>query len=151
MFRVVDGALKKGEKVRFLASSAEHDVTEVGVMQPNQVPVPILQAGEVGYLNGSSQVAKTNAGAVATGKGLIMVAAETVLTGNSGTWALWGKIAATGLTVGAPYYVSLVDGGITDTPPDATIGNCVRIIGHAWSATVLYFRPDQSFIEILPT
>lgn len=53
MFRVVDGALKKGEKVRFLASSAEHDVTEVGVMQPNQVPVPELQAGEVGYLWGN--------------------------------------------------------------------------------------------------
>jgi len=52
-FRVVDGTVKKGDKIRFLASKAEHDVTEVGVMQPNQVPVESLRAGEVGYICGS--------------------------------------------------------------------------------------------------
>jgi GTP-binding protein LepA len=53
LFRIVDGSLKRGDKVRFLASDAEHDVTEVGIMQPNQVPIDILQAGEVGYLWGN--------------------------------------------------------------------------------------------------
>lgn len=52
-FRVVDGAIRKGDKVRFLASKAEHDVTEVGILQPNQVPVDLLRAGEVGYMCGS--------------------------------------------------------------------------------------------------
>jgi len=52
-FRVVDGKVSKGDKVRFLASAAEHDVTEVGIMQPNQVPVDCLQAGEVGYIWGN--------------------------------------------------------------------------------------------------
>lgn len=52
-FRVVDGEIKKGDKVRFLASEAEHEVAEVGVMQPNQVPVESLRAGEVGYLWGN--------------------------------------------------------------------------------------------------
>lgn len=52
-FRVVDGTVKKGDKIRFLASGAEHEVTEVGVMQPYQVPVTSLQAGEVGYICGS--------------------------------------------------------------------------------------------------
>jgi len=52
-FRVMDGTVKKGDKVRFLASGAEHEVTEVGVMQPVQVPVSSLQAGEVGYICGS--------------------------------------------------------------------------------------------------
>jgi len=52
-FRVVDGSLKKGDKIRFLASQAEHEVTEVGVMTPNQVPVDELRAGEVGYVCGS--------------------------------------------------------------------------------------------------
>lgn len=52
-FRVVDGEVKKGDKVRFLASAAQHDVTEVGIMQPQQVPVETLRAGEVGYLVGS--------------------------------------------------------------------------------------------------
>lgn len=52
-FRVVDGEVKKGDKVRFLASKAEHEVTEVGIMEPNQVPVKSLRAGEVGYICGS--------------------------------------------------------------------------------------------------
>ena len=52
-FRVVDGQVKKGDKVRFMASAAEHDVTEVGIMQPNQVPMESLRSGEVGYLCGS--------------------------------------------------------------------------------------------------
>lgn len=52
-FRVIDGEVKKGEKVRFLASAAQHDITEVGIMQPQQVPVDALRAGEVGYLVGS--------------------------------------------------------------------------------------------------
>lgn len=52
-FRVVDGEISKGDKVRFLASTAELDISEVGIMQPNQVPVPTLRAGEVGYLWGN--------------------------------------------------------------------------------------------------
>jgi len=36
-----------------LASGAEHEVTEVGVMTPFQVPVSSLKAGEVGYICGS--------------------------------------------------------------------------------------------------
>ena len=52
-FRVVDGQVKTGDKVRFLASDAEHEVTEVGIMQPNEVPVDCLRAGEVGYIWGN--------------------------------------------------------------------------------------------------
>lgn len=52
-FRVVDGELTTGEKIRFLASGAEHEASEVGFMQPNQVPLKCLRAGEVGYLWGN--------------------------------------------------------------------------------------------------
>lgn len=52
-FRVVDGAVNQGDKIRFLASAAEHEVNEVGIMTPNQVPVPTLRSGEVGYLWGN--------------------------------------------------------------------------------------------------
>jgi GTP-binding protein LepA len=51
-FRVMDGQVKKGEKIRFMASAAEHEITEVGVMTPKQVQVGTLRAGEVGYLCG---------------------------------------------------------------------------------------------------
>jgi len=49
----VDGKVAKGDKIRFMNSAAEHDVTEVGVMTPQQVEVGELRAGEVGYMCGS--------------------------------------------------------------------------------------------------
>ncbi|KAL3907931.1 MAG: hypothetical protein SGILL_008675, partial [Bacillariaceae sp.] len=52
-FRVMDGEVNKGDKLRFMASGAEHEVNEVGVMTPQQVQVSKLRAGEVGYISGS--------------------------------------------------------------------------------------------------
>mmetsp|Transcript_4235 Transcript_4235/g.9500 ORF Transcript_4235/g.9500 Transcript_4235/m.9500 type:complete len:674 (-) Transcript_4235:1463-3484(-) len=50
-FRVVDGTVKVGDKIRFMNSGVEHDVLEVGVMTPAQVKVGLLRAGEVGFLS----------------------------------------------------------------------------------------------------
>jgi len=44
------GSVKRGDTVRFLASGVEHEVVEVGVMMPQQVPVKSLRPGEVGYI-----------------------------------------------------------------------------------------------------
>jgi len=49
-FRVVDGEVKRGDKIRFFYSGAEYEVTEVGIMQPQQIPVTSLKSGEVGYI-----------------------------------------------------------------------------------------------------
>lgn len=49
-FRVVQGTVKKGDKVAFMNSGMEYEVLEVGVMTPAQVKVDALRAGEVGYL-----------------------------------------------------------------------------------------------------
>lgn len=48
-FRVMDGSLKKGDRVRLMASGKEFDVDELGVLSPTQVQVNELHAGEVGY------------------------------------------------------------------------------------------------------
>ena len=50
-FRVVDGEVRKGDKVRFMNSGMEYEVLEVGVMTPSQVRVDVLRAGEVGFLS----------------------------------------------------------------------------------------------------
>lgn len=50
-FRVVDGTVKLGDKIRFMNSAMEYDVLEVGVMTPVQVKVDQLRAGEVGYIS----------------------------------------------------------------------------------------------------
>lgn len=49
-FRVVDGTLKKGDRIRLMASRKEYEIDELGVLSPNQVQVDELHAGEVGYL-----------------------------------------------------------------------------------------------------
>jgi GTP-binding protein LepA len=48
--RVVDGELRARQRIRMLATRAEHDVEEVGVLAPEVTPVDALGAGEVGYL-----------------------------------------------------------------------------------------------------
>ncbi|EFJ20933.1 hypothetical protein SELMODRAFT_176791 [Selaginella moellendorffii] len=52
-FRVVDGSLRRGESVKFMASGKEYQVDEIGVLSPSQMPVQQLYAGEVGYLAAS--------------------------------------------------------------------------------------------------
>jgi GTP-binding protein LepA len=49
-FRVMDGRVKKGDKIRFMASGKEFVIDELGVLSPQQVQVEELHAGEVGYL-----------------------------------------------------------------------------------------------------
>ncbi|GAB4461097.1 MAG: translation elongation factor 4 [Elainellaceae cyanobacterium] len=49
-FRVMDGTLKKGDRVRLMASHKEYQIDELGVLSPNQIQVEALHAGEVGYL-----------------------------------------------------------------------------------------------------
>jgi GTP-binding protein LepA len=49
-FRVMDGALKTGDRVRLMASGKEFQIDELGVLSPQQVTVDQLHAGEVGYL-----------------------------------------------------------------------------------------------------
>jgi len=49
-FRLMDGRLKKGDRVRLMASGKEYEIDELGVLSPNQIQVNELHAGEVGYL-----------------------------------------------------------------------------------------------------
>jgi len=48
-FRVMDGKVKKGDRVRLMASKKEYEIDELGVLSPNQIQVEELHAGEVGY------------------------------------------------------------------------------------------------------
>ncbi|MGL5193202.1 MAG: translation elongation factor 4, partial [Chroococcales cyanobacterium] len=49
-FRVMDGTLKKGDRVRLMVAGKEYDADEIGVLSPTQHPLDELHAGEVGYL-----------------------------------------------------------------------------------------------------
>ena len=48
--RVIDGALRKGAKVRFMATKQDHEIDELGVFSPKAVAVDALGVGEVGFV-----------------------------------------------------------------------------------------------------
>lgn len=52
-FKIVDGKLKVGDNVKFMASGKKYEVVELGYLTPNRVQVDELVCGDVGYFAGS--------------------------------------------------------------------------------------------------
>ncbi|MBL8360626.1 MAG: elongation factor 4, partial [Rubrivivax sp.] len=48
--RVVDGVLRKGDRIRLMATGAVYPLEQIGVFTPKSVPRDELRAGEVGFL-----------------------------------------------------------------------------------------------------
>ncbi len=53
LVRVVDGELRKGQKVKLMSTGAEYEVTELLVNAPFERPVEALRTGEVGFFAAS--------------------------------------------------------------------------------------------------
>ena len=53
LFKVVDGSIKIGDKVKFMATGKEVDVVELGYQTPMRVSVNELKCGDVGFFAGS--------------------------------------------------------------------------------------------------
>jgi GTP-binding protein LepA len=49
-FRIINGTLNVGDKVRFVNTRKEYHADEIGILQLSQVPKNILSAGDVGYI-----------------------------------------------------------------------------------------------------
>lgn len=61
--RVVDGQIRKGQRISMFASKAETEVLELGVFKPEMRPVDCLAAGEIGYLaTGLKNIGKCRVG-----------------------------------------------------------------------------------------
>ena len=50
LVRVVNGRVKKGDRIRMVATGATSDAVEVGIFAPFAAPVPFLEAGDVGFV-----------------------------------------------------------------------------------------------------
>jgi GTP-binding protein LepA len=50
MVRVIDGTVRKGQKVRFMATGRDYELTEMGVFSPHPTPLMEIGPGEVGFL-----------------------------------------------------------------------------------------------------
>ena len=67
LVRVIDGQLKKGQKIRMMSTGAMHPVDQVGVFRPKRETVEALGPGEIGYFTAAiKQVADTRVGDTVT-------------------------------------------------------------------------------------
>jgi GTP-binding protein LepA len=63
LVRVIDGRLKKGDRIKFLSNGTTHHVDRVGVFRPEMEPFDSLGPGEIGFLTASiKQVRDTRVG-----------------------------------------------------------------------------------------
>jgi GTP-binding protein LepA len=51
--RVMEGVLRKGDPIFFMATGKEYDAEEIGYLKLKKEPTDVLRAGEVGYVIGS--------------------------------------------------------------------------------------------------
>ena len=49
-FRVMNGIIRKGDKIRFINTGREYTADEVGILQMNMMPRKELRSGDVGYV-----------------------------------------------------------------------------------------------------
>ncbi|WP_291008405.1 translation elongation factor 4 [Ferrovibrio sp.] len=63
LFRIIDGTIRKGMKIRFMSSGAVHPVERVGIFNPKRVLVDELGPGEMGFFTAAiKEVADTSVG-----------------------------------------------------------------------------------------
>jgi len=63
LYRVVDGVLKKGQRIRMMGTKAAYDVDRVGVFTPKRVEMGEIGPGEIGFLTAAiKEVADTRVG-----------------------------------------------------------------------------------------
>jgi GTP-binding protein LepA len=63
LIRVIDGVIKKGQEIQFMAAGTKHLVDRVGCMRPKLEILPEIAAGEVGIITAQiKEVAQTRVG-----------------------------------------------------------------------------------------
>ncbi|MDQ3483195.1 MAG: translation elongation factor 4 [Pseudomonadota bacterium] len=63
LVRVIDGILKKGQQVKFMAAGTTHLVDRVGCFTPKRTELPELTTGEIGFITAQiKEVAETRVG-----------------------------------------------------------------------------------------
>ena len=50
LVRVMDGTVKKGDMIKFMATDKDYEVLKLGVFNPFSAPMETLEAGEVGFV-----------------------------------------------------------------------------------------------------
>lgn len=49
-FKIINGSISKGEKIKFLSTGKEYFAEEIGILKLNQIPKKKIECGNVGYI-----------------------------------------------------------------------------------------------------
>jgi hypothetical protein len=102
-----------------------------------------------GDQSGVPQITKAQADAEANAKGMFVITTAAIADGAAGNCRVLGTVSGfSGLTPGAIQYLSDDTVGAIEETATTTSTEIVRIVGYALSATVLFFNPDISYIEV---
>ncbi len=67
LVRIIDGQMKKGQKIRMVAAEASYTIDQIGYFTPKRVNADVLGPGEIGFLTASiKEVADTRVGDTVT-------------------------------------------------------------------------------------
>ena len=57
-YKILNGTLRKGDKVRFYYTQKEYEADEIGILQMDLIPKQVMSAGNVGYIITGIKVSK---------------------------------------------------------------------------------------------
>ncbi|MEE9329468.1 MAG: translation elongation factor 4 [Parvularculaceae bacterium] len=67
LVRVIDGEMRKGQKIRMMAAEASYTIDQIGFFTPKRVTADVIGPGEIGFLTASiKEVADTRVGDTVT-------------------------------------------------------------------------------------
>ncbi len=106
--------------------------------------------GDLCYLKNDGKFWKADADAEATSKGMLALATAAIAAEATGVFLVYGKYRddTWNWTLGQELYIHTTGGNPTGTRP-AGANDIVRIIGHAYTTTILFFNPDQTYLELV--
>ncbi len=110
-----------------------------------------ISFGNVLYGKSDGKYWLADASSDTTSKGKLVMAIETKGAEQSCIVLLYGKLRddSWNWTPGEELFINTTPGGPTTIRPSAT-GEIMRITGHTHTAKIVFFNPEQSYLEIKP-
>jgi hypothetical protein len=125
------------------------DLASRGIVTRTLTAGENLSFGNLVYRKSDGKFWKVDADAAATMPAVAM-ALESISADATGSMLMlgWAKNSSWTWTVGGLLYASTTAGAITQTAPSGT-GDQVQVVGWAYSATLIFFNPDYTLVEIV--
>ena len=144
-----DGFVLGNGKTIELEETLSGDHTSTGFVITGATAGEGVSFSDLCYLKSDGKYWKTDANAKATTKGDLVFALETLITNETGRFFKYGYIRddTWAFTPGTILYIGASPGAITATKPSA-VGDYLRQIGNAHTASIVRFAPDLTFIEL---